>query len=635
MPLPEDEPQLEALLAECVVRVVTPGGHGSGFFVAPGVVLTCYHVVSEAAEEGAEVTVAAHDGTVLPAVLGEHRGPGWPDLALLDVPQGRHFPCVLLGATPVRRDERMLVGGYPANTQVDYQTRGYVSGGEENYGNQGGPYLRLDGDPLVGGMSGAPVVDRQSGFVRAVVRLTMDDRIPVGGFAVPILTVLDHLAELRPVYDRPGPAARRWTALLGTMHLRQFRRDADGSRWEADAPPVDRIDLQLTPSGPEDTPLVQWRVKTDTTPGYDVVMRVSDLDPDTDVMEAVDRWSRRRSYSRREEVELLGKLLYRWLLPSQVRRLVDEKVAAATGSLLLRVQVDATNRLAAIPWEYARQSRTVDPLSALETLALVRTVAVAGLPVTLKEHLNVLVVVVSPEELQDQLPGRMTKSGLARPSPGEKLLQTVTSAMPSVGNRITVVGESDVSIDRFESLLAKEAWDVVHYVGFGWEEEPALGFMEGTNMVAVPLSTVISGLGRSQATLVVANLLPLPVNDVTPPLGAAGLFPLISSSVQGLVVAQNTLTDSHVTGFTSRFYAALQAGESVEVAAQRARRGLLKAPPDMDYSAFGGVTVTTTHSGDLRLLTANHPAGRGSGPQSPPRAGGPTSRKRRSAGEQA
>ena len=622
MPLPDDEPQLEAHLKECVVRVLTPGGHGSGFLVAPGLVLTCYHVVKKTAEQDAAVSVVAHDGTTMRATLGTHSGPGWPDLALLTVPDAQHLPCVILSGTPVRRDEQLLAAGYPSNSQVDYQTRGYTSGGEENYGSQGGPYLRLDGDPLVGGMSGGPVVNRKTGFVHAMVRLTIDDRIPVGGFAVPVLTVLQQLPELRQAYDRPGPGALRWAQLLGTMHLRRFRRDADGSRWDAEAAAVDRIDLQLTPTGPVDTPLVQWRVKAVTTPDCDVVMRVSDLDPDTDVMEAVDRWARRRSYSRREDVELLGKLLYRWLLPSQVRQLVDQKAARASGSLLLRVEVDAANRLAAIPWEYARLSGTVDPLSTQESLALVRTVNAPGLPVTLKEHLNVLVVVVCPERVQEQLPGRMTKSGLARPSPGAKLLETVRSAMPSVGKRITVVGEHDVSIDRFEQLLQSDAWDIVHYVGFGWEEDPALAFVEGPEMVSVPLTTVTTALGgRSQATLVVAHLLPLPVNDATPPLGAAGLLPVITGHIQGLVVAQNTLTDSHVTGLTSRFYAALQRGESVEVAVQGARRGLLKAPPDMDYSAFGGVTVTTTQAGDLRLLTSNRPVGRGSSTQTTPGTG--------------
>lgn len=618
MPLPADEPQLEALLKECVVRVVTPGGHGSGFVVAPGVVLTCYHVVKRVAEQGGAVEIVTHDGTTMPAALGDNSGPGWPDLALLDVPDAGELPSVILSDAAVRRDEPTLVGGYPSKTQVHYQTRDYGSGGEENHGSEGGPYLRLKGDDvLVGGMSGAPVVNRNTGFVHAVVRLTMDDKIPVGGFAVPVAIVLQHLPALRPAYDRPGPSARRWAKVLGSMHLRNFRRDADGSRWDAQAAAVERIDLQLTPTGPVDAPLVQWRVKAVTTPAYDVVMRVSDLDPDTDVMEAVDRWARRRSYTRKEDVELLGKLLYRWLLPSQVRSLVDQKVAASSGPLLLRVEVAAANRLAAIPWEYARSSGTVDPLSTQESLALVRTVDTAGLPVTLKEELNVLVVAVCPERVQEQLPGRMTRSGLARPSPGAKLLKTVLAALPTVGSRMHVVPQHDVSIDQFESLLESEAWDVVHYVGFGWEEEPALAFVEGAEMVGIPLTTVTAALhGSSQATLFVAQLLPLPVNDATPPLGAAGLLPMITGTIQGLVVAQNTLTDSHVTVFTSRFYAALQRGEPVEVAVQEARRGLLKAPPDMDYSAFGGVTVTTTRAGDLRLLTANRSGGRGSGTHS-------------------
>ena len=33
------------LLEQCTLRVSVPGGHGTGFFVAPQLILTCAHVV--------------------------------------------------------------------------------------------------------------------------------------------------------------------------------------------------------------------------------------------------------------------------------------------------------------------------------------------------------------------------------------------------------------------------------------------------------------------------------------------------------------------------------------------------------------------------------------------------------------
>ena len=36
--------RLDELLQECSVKITVPGGWGTGFFVAPGLILTCDHV---------------------------------------------------------------------------------------------------------------------------------------------------------------------------------------------------------------------------------------------------------------------------------------------------------------------------------------------------------------------------------------------------------------------------------------------------------------------------------------------------------------------------------------------------------------------------------------------------------------
>ncbi len=39
--------QLIELVRRCTVKLLVPGGHGTGFFVAPGTILSCAHVVKK------------------------------------------------------------------------------------------------------------------------------------------------------------------------------------------------------------------------------------------------------------------------------------------------------------------------------------------------------------------------------------------------------------------------------------------------------------------------------------------------------------------------------------------------------------------------------------------------------------
>lgn len=90
------------LLQDCTVKIPTPSqGWGTGFFVAPGKVLTCAHVVQTQAakpislERGGKPWGIAQVETLLPAPF---------DLALLhlETSQTDDHPCVRLqvGADP-------------------------------------------------------------------------------------------------------------------------------------------------------------------------------------------------------------------------------------------------------------------------------------------------------------------------------------------------------------------------------------------------------------------------------------------------------------------------------------------------------------------------------------------------------
>src|ERR1700730_17006514 len=85
----------------CIVRLLEQGGQrrtGTGFFVAPGYILTCAHVVEpELGEPLVEFSVEHSTGS-WQAMPEQCRPDGTADLALLRIPSTEH-PCVLFSAT--------------------------------------------------------------------------------------------------------------------------------------------------------------------------------------------------------------------------------------------------------------------------------------------------------------------------------------------------------------------------------------------------------------------------------------------------------------------------------------------------------------------------------------------------------
>ncbi|WP_405449552.1 trypsin-like peptidase domain-containing protein [Streptomyces erythrochromogenes] len=218
---------LEPLVQAATVRVhAPPGGYdnpgshrtgptwGSGFFIAPGWVLTCAHVVGEGGAAvrltGREVGITFHSGRPRPggpaapgAVTGtvtgrvecvlperlEERRPGrhalWdlPDLALVRVLAPVSHACVwLTDRSRPRFDEVAYFGctedlGTPEITGRTTRLRGTAGNGAA---------IRLaDDDEIDPGMSGGPVVDLARGEVVGVVKARRQSG--GGGLAVSVV----------------------------------------------------------------------------------------------------------------------------------------------------------------------------------------------------------------------------------------------------------------------------------------------------------------------------------------------------------------------------------------------------------------------------------------------------------------
>ncbi len=200
-----EENPLISLLGQCVVRIDRGEEFsGSGFFVAPGEVLTCAHVV-----EGETLTVSRDDwvspvevvASAPPLVAGSlPAGFPFPDIALLRVPDAPDgHPCVLLStempAAGADADVFMLSGFSLLATHrrgVEQAATRVVFEGTVGEA----AVLKLREGQIPSGFSGCPALNTRTSSVCGVVDSTRDKKSDLGGFAIPISVVAEEFEGL-------------------------------------------------------------------------------------------------------------------------------------------------------------------------------------------------------------------------------------------------------------------------------------------------------------------------------------------------------------------------------------------------------------------------------------------------------
>ncbi len=214
--------QLERLLQRCTVKLSIPGkmGWGTGFFVAPGLILTCHHVVKDAGN--GTVQVCWQNQEDFAEAVIERSLPDF-DLALLkfDPPPSSNLPCVYLDPEVQSGDELYLFGypdrDFPKGCPVTFTCEGFT-------GDQP-PLLKFKLGQVRPGMSGSPLLNQRTGKVCGIVKFTRDRSIDLGGGAVPtseILSQFPKLVELQRAFHQQDD---RWTSLLLEINWREVCRE--------------------------------------------------------------------------------------------------------------------------------------------------------------------------------------------------------------------------------------------------------------------------------------------------------------------------------------------------------------------------------------------------------------------------
>lgn len=191
---------------------------GSGVWIAPGVVLSCAHVVPSGLDSKVEVGWAGKvlSGTVIDHVPAESQEALWsfPDLAIIMVADVPEHPCAWLSEALPGRELVAFGHSSALGEGLRPATVEGLRGGVHDFG--AGRVWQFKGNEIAGGMSGGPVLDVASGAICGIVTVTIGEGADRGGYVIPI-EALRHLDPLRrhrvlSAHDRFHGANTEWVA---------------------------------------------------------------------------------------------------------------------------------------------------------------------------------------------------------------------------------------------------------------------------------------------------------------------------------------------------------------------------------------------------------------------------------------
>lgn len=211
--------ELQDYLAECTVRI-DAAGRGTGFFIAPGLVLTPAHVVEDPESGGYPCRAGlrvTYRGTEHPARLVRYAASPSPDLAILAVDIVQHAVAYLFG--PARPGDPLFVTGF---TEAGDDTVRHVFEGAEEVGSSF--VLRVDSSEMERDrvMDGSPVLNLRTGGVCAIVKHSgaIDESGRVRVLATRVREIDSLFPGARDAHDSFHEQDTRWfdaSGVVGTI----------------------------------------------------------------------------------------------------------------------------------------------------------------------------------------------------------------------------------------------------------------------------------------------------------------------------------------------------------------------------------------------------------------------------------
>jgi hypothetical protein len=240
---PEGEPNpLIALLRQSVVCVTDAAGRfrGSGFFVAPGQVLTCGHVVHGADAlrvRWQDRTVAVNKVAAVPPLesVADPASYPLPDLAVLRVEDADHWDhpsAALAVGQPALGGpaDGLYLAGYTIEHRSVPALTGATTEFESLVTEDGHTFFKLKRGLLLPGFSGAPLLDLRAGFVTGIIESSRGRHADLGGFAVPAAELAVAFPQLLAANHAFHRGDNRWQVAAEAEKVRAVERAGGRAR---------------------------------------------------------------------------------------------------------------------------------------------------------------------------------------------------------------------------------------------------------------------------------------------------------------------------------------------------------------------------------------------------------------------
>ena len=310
-----------------------------------------------------------------------------------------------------------------------------------------------------------------------------------------------------------------------------------------------------------------------------------------------------RKLTRRDELEVLGMLLFARLFPGELQTRLDEAVASASSATPLRLDLvfeDGAEQLSQLPWEYLYRDGAVGSgyfLAVQPRISLSRSTPLAS-PVRPPPQppVSILAAAAKPSD-----------EGTVRESP------TITALHDLAGDGSVQVDLLDhPTLDRLSEAIGRLAPDVLHLLGHGeFDRVAAEGRFaledEAGRAHWVPdhlLADAILGAGSAPHVVV---LHACDGAGAAPDAPFAGLARrLVRVGVEAVIAMQYPITNAAANAFSTELYAALADGRPLDIAVQSARMHMtLRRPSTYDSGEFGiPVLYLRRRPGSLPLVAA-------------------------------
>ncbi|CAN1211731.1 hypothetical protein TUMEXPCC7403_16120 [Tumidithrix helvetica PCC 7403] len=214
---------LEEILESCTVKLksLSSSGWGTGFFIAPNLILTCAHVVEKEISPYIEV-YCKNQGKVETAFIEKLYSKPF-DIALLRLSSPFNtFPCVYLD-TDVRASDIFYTFGYPD----DFQTGAPVTFECEGITGDNPPFIKFKYGNARPGLSGSPLLNKRTGKVCGVVNFTRGRATDLGGGGILAETIFAKLPNLKAQQQEFHKNDKTWINTLKSIFNAKVERYVD------------------------------------------------------------------------------------------------------------------------------------------------------------------------------------------------------------------------------------------------------------------------------------------------------------------------------------------------------------------------------------------------------------------------